>query len=50
VEALQVEREECASADGEQTIATFGRVPFAACNEPEEGERDYAAEERHYGR
>jgi hypothetical protein len=50
VEALQVEGEEPTGEYGEEPIAPIGRVPFAACNEPEEGERDYAAEERHYGR
>jgi hypothetical protein len=34
VETLQVEGEEGASADGEESIATIGCVPFAACDEP----------------
>jgi hypothetical protein len=45
VETLQVKGEEPAGEYGEESIATARRVPFAACDEPEEGERDYAAEE-----
>jgi hypothetical protein len=45
VEALQVEGEEGASADGKEPIATARRVPFAACDEPEEGERYRTAKE-----
>jgi hypothetical protein len=45
METLQVEGEESAGEHGEEPIAPIRRVPFAACNEPEEGERDYAAKE-----
>ena len=45
MEALQVEREEGASADGEESIAPIRRVPFAACDEPEKRQCDCTAEE-----
>jgi hypothetical protein len=46
VEALQVEREEPAGEYGEESIAPIGRVPFAACNEPEERQGYRPAKER----
>jgi hypothetical protein len=38
MEALKVESEEPAGEYGEESIATARRVPFAACDEPEERE------------
>jgi hypothetical protein len=46
MEALQVKGEEPAGEDGEKSIATARRVPFTACDEPEEREGDDTAEER----
>jgi hypothetical protein len=45
VEALQVEGEESAGKYGKESITARCRVPFAPRNEPEERERDNAAEE-----
>jgi hypothetical protein len=46
METLQVKGEEPAGEDGEKSIATARRVPFAARNEPEEREGDDTTEER----
>jgi hypothetical protein len=46
VEALQVEGEESAGKYGKESITARCRVPLAPRNEPEERERDNAAEER----
>jgi hypothetical protein len=45
MEALQVEGEECASANCEESITAIRCVPLTARNEPEEGERYCTAEE-----